>query len=202
MVSYSDKALRRIPQQRRGRRRVDGFLRAAASVLAEMGYERATMCMIAKRANSSIGSLYQFFPNKHSVAEAVRVRYMEEIQQYWLKLADEAPQLHSEQLAGRLVTLQLEIVANYPALLVLLDVPPTSRTSKQREIIRTRIAEVLMVHKPKLTNSTAVRIASVVQQVSRGMLALYAKTEAGQKTAIIEEFNSVLVGYLVPRLKC
>jgi AcrR family transcriptional regulator len=194
--------LRRIPQQRRGRRRVDGFLRAAASVLAERGYERATMCMIAKRANSSIGSLYQFFPNKHSVAEAVRVQYMEQIQQYWLNLAGEAAQLKSEQLACRLVTLQLEIVANYPALLALLDVPPTSRTSKQREIIRTRIAEVLKAHKPKLASGTAICIASVVQQVSRGMLALYAKTEAAQKTAIIEEFKSVLVGYLVPRLKC
>ncbi|MGH9824396.1 MAG: TetR family transcriptional regulator, partial [Blastocatellia bacterium] len=66
--SYSATTPRRIPQQKRGQRRVAGFLRAAASVIAEMGYEQATMSAIAERASSCIGSLYQFFPNKAAVA--------------------------------------------------------------------------------------------------------------------------------------
>lgn len=178
-----------------------GFLQAASCVIAELGYERATMSVIAKRAHSSIGSLYQFFPNKRSVAEALRTQYIKEIEQYWLSLADQAGALTAEQLAYRLVTVQLDIVEKHPALLALLDVPVTTRTSKQRELIRTRIATVLIAHKPRLSRPVALRVAAVVQQVSRGLLALYGQTEAYQKTAIIEEFRSVLAGYLVPRLK-
>jgi AcrR family transcriptional regulator len=193
---------RQIPQQRRGRRRVAGFLRAAALVIAEKGYERATMSAIAERAHSCIGSLYQFFPNKRSVAEALRTQYIKEIQQYWLVLADKAADLTAEQLACRLVTLQLEIVKDHPALLGLLEVPSTTRVSEQRELIRTRIATVLIAHKPRMSRPAALRIASVVQQVSRGLLTLYGRTDADHKPAIVEEFKSVLTGYLVPKLKC
>ncbi|MGH9437803.1 MAG: TetR family transcriptional regulator, partial [Terriglobia bacterium] len=94
---------RRIPQQQRGQRRVAGLLRAAASVIAEAGYERATMCGIARRARASIGSLYQFFPNKESVAEALRARYGKEIEKLWTELALEAKVLTVEELVCRLV---------------------------------------------------------------------------------------------------
>lgn len=178
-----------------------GFLRAAASVIAEMGYEQATMSAIAERASSCIGSLYQFFPNKAAVAEALRAQHIKEIEQSWVALGRQAAALSAEKLACRLVALQLEIVKSHPALLALLDVPSTSRTPSRRELIRARIAEVLIAHKPRMSRSMALRIASVVQQVSRGLLILYAQTGADEKTAMIEEFKSVLAGYLVPKLK-
>src|ERR1700722_19183245 len=126
---------RRIPQQKRGQRRVDGFLRAAASVVTEVGYERATMCAIAERAQSCIGSLYQFFPNKRSVAEALRTQYIEEIEQSWIALEREAADLSAEKLVRRLVDLQIAIVKSHPAVLALLDVPTTSRTPERCELI-------------------------------------------------------------------
>lgn len=194
-------APRRIPQQKRGQRRVAGFLRAAESVIAEVGYERATMSTIADRAHSSIGSLYQFFPNKHSLVEAVRAQYLKEIECFWTALADEAGDLNTEELACRLVTLQLKIVKSHPALLALLDITPTPHTSKRRGLIRARIADVLIAHKPHLPKSTALRTAAVVQQVSRGLLVLYAQTETSQKIRMVEEFKAVLAGYLVPKLE-
>ena len=190
-----------MPQQQRGHRRVAAFLRAAEEVITATGYERATMSAIAQRAHSSIGSLYQFFPNKKSVAEALRIHCIKQVEQHWLALAKDAPGINAEELICKLVSLQLEIVKAHPALLALLEVPPSSRTSKWREVIRTRIAEVLVANKPELPHETALRSASVVQQVSRGLLMLYRRTEAGQKPAIVEEFKSVLKGYLLPKLK-
>ncbi|MGB6482394.1 MAG: TetR family transcriptional regulator [Candidatus Acidiferrales bacterium] len=198
--SYSSPAQRRIPQQKRGRRRVAGFLRAAASVITDMGYEQATMSAIAEHAHSCIGSLYQFFPNKRSVAEALREQYIKEIEQSWIALGRQAAALNAEDLAHRLVSLQIEIVKNHPALLALLDVPPASHT--RREMIRARIATVLISHKSRMSRTTALRIASVVQQVSRALLTLYAQADADEKTVMIGEFKSVLTGYLVPKLKC
>ncbi len=169
-------------------------------MITERGYERTTMSAIAEHAGSCIGSLYQFFPNKRSVVEALRSQYADEVEHSWTGLAREAPALGAEQLARRLVSLQVQIVRSHPALLALLDVPPTSRTSARRELIRNRIAVVLMAHGPRMSPSVARRIASVVQQVSRALLTLYARASAEEKPAMIEEFTAVLSAYLGPKL--
>jgi AcrR family transcriptional regulator len=203
-VSLSSRSLvgpRRIPQQTRGRRRVAGFLRAAATVIVEVGYERATMSAIAERAHSCIGSLYQFFPNKVAVAEAIRDQYIESVEQPWVALSRVAAKLSAEQLACRLVGLQLEVIRNHPALLALLDVPVTSHTTRRRKLMRARIAAVLVAHKPRMPKGEALLVASVVQQISRSLLGLYTKADAEEKPAIMEEFKAVLSGYLVPKLK-
>ena len=64
-----------MPQQARGQRRVSHILDAAAEVFTETGYEAATTNAIAIRANTSIGSLYQFFPNKVAILNALALRY-------------------------------------------------------------------------------------------------------------------------------
>lgn len=201
LSSHSTTPQRRVPQQKRGRERVAGFLRAAASVITEVGYHRATTSAIAARANSSIGSLYQFFPNKPSVAEAIRAQHLDEIEQSWVALSRRACSLTSNALALELVNLQIEIVKNHPVLLALLDAPPTAHTPTRRRLIRARIVDVLMAHKPQMSHSAAARIASVVQQISRGLLTLYAHADAGEKLRVIEEFETVLSGYLVAKLK-
>jgi len=199
VISHSSFPPRRIPQQKRGERRVNGFLRAAESVIAEKGYERATMKEIAERSDSAVGSLYQFFPSKLSVAEALRNQYIKNIEQSWIVLGRQAASMSADVLTCRLVELQIEIMKNYPVLLTLLDVPPISPA--RRTLIRKRIAEVLISHQPSMSRATALRIASIVQQVSRGLLSLYAHARTNERIAVIEEFKLVLTGYLVPKLK-
>ena len=43
---------------------VEAILEATIRVLVERGYEGATTITIAARAGVSVGSLYQYFPNK------------------------------------------------------------------------------------------------------------------------------------------
>jgi AcrR family transcriptional regulator len=45
----------------------------AAAVIAEKGFEGATMAEIAARSDTKIGSLYRFFPNKESLADKIVV---------------------------------------------------------------------------------------------------------------------------------
>jgi AcrR family transcriptional regulator len=73
----SQKTIRRIPKQARSQQRVHHLLDVAAEVFAEMGYEAATTNAVASRAGVSIGSLYQFFPNKEALVEALVERYSE-----------------------------------------------------------------------------------------------------------------------------
>ena len=54
---------------------VDTILQAAARVLAEEGLGRATTNRIAEVAGVSIGSLYQYFPNKLAIVRALQIAH-------------------------------------------------------------------------------------------------------------------------------
>lgn len=58
---------RKQPRQARSSDLVAAILEAATQVLAEVGAERFTTARVAERAGVSIGSLYQYFPNKAAV---------------------------------------------------------------------------------------------------------------------------------------
>ncbi len=73
---------RRAPAQARGHQRVRALLDATALLLEEVGYDALTTKAIAKRANTSIGSFYQFFPNRDAAVAALVDRYREEIRFY------------------------------------------------------------------------------------------------------------------------
>jgi len=67
---------RKRPVQRRSRETVDAIVEAAARVLAERGYAHATTNRIAETAGVSIGSLYEYFPNKDAILVAVAERHL------------------------------------------------------------------------------------------------------------------------------
>lgn len=68
---------RKQPRQQRARATVNGILLAAAHILKTEGLERATTNRIADLAGVSIGSLYQYFPNKHAIVAELRERHSE-----------------------------------------------------------------------------------------------------------------------------
>lgn len=62
---------RKQPKQQRSAETRDRILDAAAHVFAEFGYRGGTTNRIAEAANISIGSLYQYFPNKDAILAAL-----------------------------------------------------------------------------------------------------------------------------------
>ena len=69
---------RRRPRQQRSRQTVEFVLEAAAQVFASHGYAGATTNHIAERAGVSVGTLYQYFPNKDAILLALAERHVEE----------------------------------------------------------------------------------------------------------------------------
>jgi AcrR family transcriptional regulator len=62
---------RKLPRQARAKATVEAIVEATTQVLLERGYERFTTAQAAERAGVSVGSLYQYFPNKAALAAAV-----------------------------------------------------------------------------------------------------------------------------------
>lgn len=68
------------PAQERSQFTVEAILEAAIQVFEEQGYAAGTTTRIAERAGVSIGSLYQYFPNKDAILVAIAERHLEECQ--------------------------------------------------------------------------------------------------------------------------
>lgn len=62
---------RKKPQQRRSRDTIHTLFEATIQVLLANGFEKTTTIQIAERAGVSIGSLYQYFPNKRALLAAI-----------------------------------------------------------------------------------------------------------------------------------
>jgi AcrR family transcriptional regulator len=70
----------RSPRQQRGQARVARLLDAAAEMIAENGVAGLTMAGVSERAGSAPGSLYQFFPNRETLIDALAQRYAAEVE--------------------------------------------------------------------------------------------------------------------------
>jgi AcrR family transcriptional regulator len=70
---------RKSPVQTRSAASVDAILEATVQVLLGLGKERLTTTRVALRAGVSVGTLYQYFPNKSSLLQAALKHHLEEV---------------------------------------------------------------------------------------------------------------------------
>ncbi len=71
--------IRRAPRQERSRQTVDAVLQAVERVLKRDGIDALTTNRIAEAAGVSIGSVYQYFPDKRSIFTALHQRHVEQV---------------------------------------------------------------------------------------------------------------------------
>ena len=81
---------RKTPAQDRSRATVDVILDAAARILVKDGYEAFTTNRVAEKAGVSVGSLYQYFPNKEALLGELMRRHVEELERGMLAITADA----------------------------------------------------------------------------------------------------------------
>ena len=194
--------VRRTPQQERGERRLAQLLESAASVMAEVGYDAATMTAIAERAGASIGALYQYFPNKEAIVRALREQYVEEIEALWLPVTAQASKLGTRQMVDQIIDMFVDYVERRPAYIAVLNAPGRyKRDPVARNRLREHFAALFRERRPEMSKEAAFRVANVTMQVVKAMNVLYAEAKSAEKEEIVREFKLVLMSYLSSRLK-
>lgn len=180
---------------------MSAMLDAAAAVFAEVGFDAATMTSIAARSGSSIGALYQYFPNKLTLAQALREQYGEEMARRWSGLIADAAQLSVTALVDRVFDLMIGFFDEHPAYFTLLNATlGYQRDAGARQRLRARLGAVLREKKPELAEAEALRMATVSLQIVKGLNPLYGNAAPAERRELVAEFKLVLVGYLKNRL--
>jgi AcrR family transcriptional regulator len=192
----------RIPKRARGKERVAKLLQAATAVFAEKGYEAATMTEIAARAGAPIGSLYQFFPVKTALADAL-------VHDYIALLAADLQVLEAD--AGKIDTQALveslfRLLRAHPQERAAAQPLAEARMSKQvlratfRPMLRKQIAAILRVRAPTLSAEGAREIAIVMLQLMKASSTLSDEEDLPGRAAGLRELQKLAVQYLDRRL--
>jgi AcrR family transcriptional regulator len=99
---------RKSPVQARSAASVDAILEATIQVLLQVGKERLTTTRVALRAGVSVGTLYQYFPNKSALLKAALKRHLDEVTEAVERVCQEQRGNSLDQMATALITTFLE----------------------------------------------------------------------------------------------
>jgi AcrR family transcriptional regulator/transposase-like protein len=205
----SNKTLRRQPQQQRGKQRVEKILVAAAEVFAEAGFAAATIQQIADRADTAVGSIYQFFPDKLAIFNALFTEYLrlEEIIEadFFDRDVDrplaqgisdyiDAHAIHFEQPISRCIALQYYLQPIGEMTNIMADIPNLQSISFKRH------ASFYRQRNPNLSIAKSELLSEVAHNIVQGLTSNVLKSDEKYRQEIYAEIKDVLYGYLNPHI--
>jgi AcrR family transcriptional regulator len=203
--SHSSSNLRRQPKQQRGKDRVEKILDAAAAVFDAVGYEAATTHMIAAEAKTAIGSVYQFFPDKAAIFNAMELRHVDRVKEMWAQFGtSEIIQLPLRQMIHTL-TIAVATLFEQPVSRVVFVQFFVSREmfqsideSMTQEAIHF-MASILSRKNPSLSESQCSLLAEVCVQSSNAVtLSALRSPDEQRRQQLTEQIEDLLVSYLEP----
>jgi AcrR family transcriptional regulator len=195
--------LRRVPRQERGRVRVEKLLDAAAAVIANTGVDAATTNAIAAQAETSVGSLYQFFPNKEAIVDALAARYNSELR----RINDEA--MSSDmmfaplpELMNRVVTALLCFHEENPAYRHVYqathraDGAPGDKEAELHKAVVHRVEAILVARAPNMDSQVMHLHATVAVLAVHALLGFAMTASVAMRDGIVSELKGLIVNYL------
>ncbi|MDL2406713.1 helix-turn-helix domain-containing protein [Rhizobium calliandrae] len=189
----SEEPQTRIPKRRRGRDRVAVLLEAAAKIFVQKGYDAATMTEIAAEAHSSIGSLYQFFPTKPLLAEALHIDRLERLKAVLQDIAEKSGGRSAadsgEAIFDRLGAFIKEF-PEYPVLATRRDVPK-DRKMRSRAELKALISAILRRAEPPITDDV-VLMSAIVLELLRIAVVAANEPEAASDRRLVRELRLML----------
>lgn len=197
---------RKSASQERSRSTVDALLEATARVLVKEGYDRASTNRIAEVAGVSIGSLYQYFPNKEALVAAVIDRHTQQVSQVTRNALVKAAALPIEAAAREFVSLAIDGHRVNPKLHGVLaeQIPRVGRLENIEANVREGYALVrgyLEAHRDEIDVSdldlAAFVCVTTVEALTHAAVLRDPEVLAADRVdGFIEEASRLIVGYL------
>ena len=194
--------LRRTPVQERSAVRVQRMLDSAAALLDEVGYEATTTSLIASRAGVSVGSLYQFFPDRRAVLRSLALRSFERFSTVLRERVAASPLRTWHDAVDVVVDVYVDFSRSEPAAQVLSFGGPVDRhmldpDDDNNAVVAGALGEVLQSVLPDLRLDEPTRLAlRVAVEAGDRVLDLAFRRDPAGDPEIVAEAKRLLTAYL------
>jgi AcrR family transcriptional regulator len=192
----------RVPQQARSWERFHRILDAAADLFVEIGYESVTTDEIAARANTSVGGLYRFFPDKVGVFHALLDRYLNQLRELSAALhTEEALQVPLDIYINQLVDAFDQFVGENPGFrIVFVQSRLISTTVAMNTAFYQGLAQQFTVYfaalNPALEQSHRELIATITVEAACALDILAVSRDRTFQHQVLGETKKLLIAYL------
>jgi AcrR family transcriptional regulator len=192
--------LRRVPVQGRSVARVNRMLDACAQLVDEVGYDGLTTTLLAERAGVAIGSVYQFFPDKRAIVQALTLRNLEA---YLQRLSARLQQEKSTHWWGAVDAAIDEYIAMHrttPGFRTLhfgdvVDVHLLDDERDNNAVIAARIA-ALLHERYELTGDRTEFALSIAVEAADALIKMAFRRAPNGDLAVLDEARSLIKEYL------
>jgi AcrR family transcriptional regulator len=197
--------LRRVPVQGRSVARVNRMLDACAQLVDEVGYDGLTTTLLAERAGVAIGSVYQFFPDKRAIVQALTLRNLEA---YLQRLGSRLSQEQSTHWWGAVDAAIDEYIAMYrttPGFRTLhfgdvVDVHLLDDERDNNAVIAARIA-ALLKERYELTDDRTEFALGIAVEAADALIKMAFRRSPNGDVAVLDEARSLIKDYLLRKVQ-
>ena len=183
----------RAPQRSNGIKRREALLNAAAQIITEAGLSGLTLHATARRARSSIGSVYHFFSDKDQLLDALRGRHRQDMSDIMGRIAEistaEWKAMSTAEVINSLFGRPILYYSAHPYALQLHQVYEGQAVDAFLELVE----NVMTI---RLGSARGPKIAKILFAMSTGALAFMLDVQNAHKPALVGEIPSVLEAYL------
>jgi AcrR family transcriptional regulator len=188
-------AARRTPSQARSRERLECIQAAACELIVRTGSDQVKMSEVAALAGISIGSLYQYFPDKSALIRSLAERYNAESRRCIEEALAEVVDLPGLLAAfDALVDIYFEVVMAEP---VMRDIWSGMQADKQLlalQLAEGRVQGALLAHAmrevhPGVAAETIDRCAFLVWELGEATVRLAISVEPEEGRALVEIYK-------------
>jgi AcrR family transcriptional regulator len=192
----TDLSPRKTPRQQRSAATVAAILEAAAHILETHGFDRYTTNAVAARAGVSIGSVYQYFPNRDSVTRALIERRSEALLTAILQID---PAAKARDGLRHIVRIAVAQQLRQPVLARILDMeearmPPSDVMRRQGQ----RAAQVIRTYLEQagIADLHMATVVGDVMAITLGMVDAAGRRGETDEEALITRILRAVNGYL------
>jgi AcrR family transcriptional regulator len=177
------------------------MLDACAEILDESGYDGLSTTRIAQRANVAIGSVYQFFPDKRAVAQALALRNLEQFGERIGELLASGARERWSQIVGQAIDLFVGMHRTVPGFRVLrfgdvADLHLLDESADNNAVVAGRLRELIVESTGVPDTPELARAFAIAVEAADALIKMAFRREPDGDDAVIAEAKDLVQAYL------
>ncbi|MDA8369665.1 MAG: TetR family transcriptional regulator [Nocardiopsaceae bacterium] len=181
--------------------RVQRMLNACAELLDEGGYSGLSTTRIAERADVAIGSVYQFFPDKKAIVQALGLRYLDQFSTRVDERLAEGAFSHWTDAVDTIIDEYIDMHRSVPGFRSLyfgdaIDIRLLDSETDNNQVIAARLREILVSTAGVAESAELDRVITVAVEAAGAVLKLAFRYASDGDPRLIDETKLLLRAYL------